>query len=200
MSNKELTKTERREQRRKKQVEESRAQEKEQTKKVMMKWSIITIILIGALALIVLILKNSGGEDLGERIPDLGRDHVKLGEEHAEYNSIPATSGPHADEAKWGVHNEPVPYENQLHNMEHGGVVIHYHPDKIENLDALTSYFQELQDGKSKLMLVPDEKLETVYAMTAWTKLYTFDEYNEENIKRFVKKNYNRAPERTPEQ
>ena len=41
--------------------------------------------------------------------------------------SLPPASGPHSDVwANWGYYTQPVPYRYLVHNMEHGGVEIHY--------------------------------------------------------------------------
>ena len=47
--------------------------------------------------------------------------------ESAATLSIPPLSGAHNGFwADWGVYNKPIPYKHQLHNLEHGGVIIHY--------------------------------------------------------------------------
>ena len=46
-----------------------------------------------------------------------------------EWNSNPPTSGPHYVEwAIWNFYDEEVPLVKSVHNLEHGGVVIHYGP------------------------------------------------------------------------
>ncbi len=41
--------------------------------------------------------------------------------------TVPPLSGAHNPRwADWGVYNQPVPYKYQLHNLEHGGVFVHY--------------------------------------------------------------------------
>lgn len=68
---------------------------------------------IGGIGLVTLIIMNGGiwlvtAQDakqrekdskpfVGEKIADMGSQHVARGESHAEYNSNPPTSGPH-----WG--------------------------------------------------------------------------------------------------
>src|SRR5215213_6698022 len=44
-----------------------------------------------------------------------------------KWNSFPPTSGTHyAGTAIWDFYTEPVPVIETLHNLEHGGIVIHY--------------------------------------------------------------------------
>ena len=46
-----------------------------------------------------------------------------------KWNSSPPTSGPHYGvPAVWDFYDEPVPLVQTVHNLEHGGVVIHYGP------------------------------------------------------------------------
>src|SRR3990167_10165114 len=78
---------------------------------------------------------------MGEKIADLGAQHVKEGELHEPYNSNPPTSGPHwVGVAGPGIKTEPVPDELILHSMEHGAAVVWYREglaqsdiDKIKN-------------------------------------------------------------------
>jgi len=53
--------------------------------------------------------------------------------------SIPPLSGLHNDRwADWGVYDQPVPYKYQVHDLEHGGVVIHYGRDvPVEGVNAI---------------------------------------------------------------
>jgi hypothetical protein len=54
-----------------------------------------------------------------------GRDHVAPDTQVA-YGTLPPTSGRHAEEwADWGVYDRPLPFPLEVHNLEHGGVIIH---------------------------------------------------------------------------
>ena len=45
------------------------------------------------------------------------------------WNSNPPTSGPHYQQwAVWNFYESPVPLQMSTHNLEHGGIVIHYGP------------------------------------------------------------------------
>jgi hypothetical protein len=49
------------------------------------------------------------------------------------------------------------------------------------------------------MLLMPNPTIDTTYALTAWTRLETFDEYNAERIKTFTKAFYDKGPEKTME-
>lgn len=63
----------------------------------------------------------------GQKVPEMGREHIAVGTSHKTYNSNPPTSGPHyADTANWGIHQTTIQDEYLIHNLEHGGVIVHY--------------------------------------------------------------------------
>ena len=59
--------------------------------------------------------------------------HVEKLPEGFEYNSVPATSGPHQAQplapVVWGVYDDPLEQIKVVHNLEHGGVIVQYGPD-----------------------------------------------------------------------
>ena len=62
----------------------------------------------------------------GQSVESMGRAHVSQGAPPLRYNSSPPTSGPHAGTTSWGEHFGEIPHVNQLHNLEHGGVLVQY--------------------------------------------------------------------------
>ena len=59
--------------------------------------------------------------------PDLGAKHVQSLDANVKYNSFPPTSGPHYFRpAIWGSYNEPLALVQEVHNLEHGGVIVQY--------------------------------------------------------------------------
>lgn len=69
--------------------------------------------------------------------------------------SVPPLSGAHnARWADWGVYNKPVPYKYQLHNLEHGGVVIHYGREvPVAGVNALRTWWAT---SPAFLIVAPD--------------------------------------------
>lgn len=75
--------------------------------------------------------------------------------EAATTQSIPPLSGTHNEVwADWGVYNKPIPYKFQLHNLEHGGVVIHYGTGvSVEGVNALRTLWAK---SPAFVIVVPD--------------------------------------------
>ena len=128
----------------------------------------------------------------GERMEDQGGTHIDLGESHASYNSVPATSGWHYVQplapVRWGLHDEVVLDEYRLHNLEHGGIGVHYScPDGCPELVAQLAAIVELsRDEGLKVLMSPYPGMETTIALTAWTFLDAFDVFDEDRVKDFI--------------
>ncbi len=128
----------------------------------------------------------------GLRIENQGQTHVSPGEDHPQYNSVPPTSGWHYDlplaPARWGIYDEPIADEVLLHNLEHGYINVHYDcPEGCPELEAqLTGLVQEGVDGGGKLLMSPYTGMDNRIALTAWTFLDRFDEFDEDRIRAFV--------------
>ncbi len=125
----------------------------------------------------------------GEEYPSQGNAHVVQGEAHEPYNSKPGSSGPHYDGlAGWVVHEQPVPNELFIHNLEDRGVVFVYNcPDGCPELsDGLADLWDELGGN---LLVTPYEgeiagQDGTRYraAALAWGRIYFFDDLDESTI------------------
>ena len=130
----------------------------------------------------------------GERIPSQGREHIQPGADHAAYNSIPATSGPHFSiplaPARWGVHGDVLADEVLIHNLEHGGIGVNYDcPDGCEELvEQLAGIVDRAVDGGLKVIMSPYPDLVGArIALTAWTVLDKFDVFDEDRINDFIR-------------
>jgi hypothetical protein len=139
-----------------------------------------TMIVLGALGFIGLAVALGfiffGRESAAEAITNAGctlrtfegqgQDHVEALPEGFEYNSTPATTGPHNPvAAPFDFYDEPVDQLRLVHNQEHGGVVVHYGPDAP--VDELREWWRDDPNG---IVVTPHESLEgSQVAMTAWT-------------------------------
>jgi len=121
-----------------------------------------------------------------QEFPSLGNAHISTPSvPHIPYNSDPPTSGPHTSYlAKWGIHDRPVPKEEQVHNLEDGGVIIQYNcpdgcPELVEKLKAVAQRYD-------RLILAPYPGMDKRIVLTAWRRLDKFDEFDEQRIVRFI--------------
>lgn len=122
----------------------------------------------------------------GEKITDLGNEHIEsISSEHIPYNTIPPTSGPHTGLAPWGISNSQIPDENQVHNLEDGGVGIQYYcPD---GCDELIVKLGEITEDFEHVFMGPYTDLDNTIALTAWGRIDKFNDYDEERIRSFIK-------------
>lgn len=141
---------------------------------------------LAALAIVLAIVFLAGGGDGGERaaLEDAGctlqsfpaqankGDHsdVPTLTTKPKWNSSPPTSGPHfGQSAVWGSYDEPVSLLRTTHNLEHGGIVIHYGPDVPEaEVDALRTWYNE-SAFPNGLVISPLATNGEKITLSAWT-------------------------------
>ena len=145
------------------------------------------------LALVIAVVLTLGGILIydalnpkpGHAIADLGNEHIPY-PQTATYNTTPPTSGPHyTNLARWGIHTEPIPNEMQVHNLEDGGVMVQYNcpegcPELVERLTEVVERYDRF------VILAPYPDMEPRIALTAWTRIDTFEEFDEARIVRFI--------------
>lgn len=85
-----------------------------------------------------------------------------------KWNTDPPTSGPHNEQtAVWGFYEDPVPLPQSVHNLEHGGIVIHYGEDvPDEQVEQLRAWYT---DDPNAILVAPLDKLGDRIALSAWT-------------------------------
>ncbi|MDA1038197.1 MAG: DUF3105 domain-containing protein [bacterium] len=124
----------------------------------------------------------------GEVIPSQGNRHIEsVNAPHEDYNSYPPTSGPHTGAiARWGVYTTQIPDEMQVHNLEDGGVIIHYREDKVDDstINALTEIVERYHEG---VILEPYANMETAIAVTAWGRIDRMEELDTARVLSFIK-------------
>jgi hypothetical protein len=142
---------------------------------------ILALLVIGGLAYLALTKESPG-----RSVPTLGNKHLASGETpYVLYNTRPPTSGPHLPSvARWGIHTQLIPDGLQVHNLEDGGVLVQY---SCRDCDALIAKLEAIVSRYSdKVILAPYPKLNTRIALTAWGRIDTFDDVDEQRIVRFI--------------
>jgi Protein of unknown function (DUF3105) len=154
------------------------------------------------------------GINTGGPVPiaaDDGQQHVSPGESHAPYSTEPATSGPHwhiapgastlapyGAPARWGVYPVALPDEVLIHNLEHGGIGLHY--DCPEGCPDIVKGLEDIVPGSpSFYIMAPYAGLPKKIAITAWRHVMYLDELDRDKILEFVREYIDRAPESVPQ-
>ncbi len=151
--------------------------------------------------------QTTGTPKTAQKIEDLGRTHVKIGE-RVKYNSNPPTSGPHyPDWKKQDIYKEPQQDGYLIHSLEHGYVIMSYNCDakpkdgsKID-CNALKKQLSDLfrEKGAWKLIVVPRPSLDMPLALTAWNYVDKMDKFDKNRIVSFIDALRDKGPEQTME-
>ena len=178
------TKRERKEEARQRRLEElKRRQRKARMRKV---WTVVVIAAaVGGLIAIIAVAKSgsnkktadlnavaaTGGCEPLESFSEEGHDHVEPGT-IVQYKTTPPTSGNHYGKgapAATGIHTEPVQNEVEVHNLEHGHIVVQYQPtldpDRLKELEDFT------RSDAQWILLAPNPNIPDPIDFTAWTHL-----------------------------
>ena len=142
-----------------------------------------------------------------QSLPTLGNTHIAQGSTSPiRYNSTPPTSGPHYPGlAPWAVYREPIRYEQLIHNLEDGGVIIYYQcedncPELVDQLDAFARPL--IAAGRHLVVVRNDpawtgdagaaaplhEDMGTRIALVAWQRIDKFDDFDEARIRAFFER------------
>jgi hypothetical protein len=140
------------------------------------------VVLLVAVLAIVFLVGGGGSDDERATLVAAGftlqsfpamtnkSDHsdVPTLETKPKWNSSPPTSGPHyGGPAVWGSYDEQVPLVQSTHNLEHGGVVIHYGPDvPSTEVDKVREWYEEDPNG---LIISPLSSNKNKITLSAWT-------------------------------
>lgn len=109
-----------------------------------------------------------------QTFPNQGQEHIDPSGPVPAYNSNPPTSGPHAPApAPCGIYRQPVPDVTQVHDLEHGVVVIQYGSETADEERQQLEDFA--RDAGTHVIVAPREGMDVKIAVTAWTKLMTMD-------------------------
>lgn len=138
---------------------------------------------------------RNAGCSAEEKFESQGQRHLEGAEEFDDYNSSPATSGPHAQQpAAWGPYgDETVPERVLVHNLEHGGVVIH-----TKGLDrAQSTQVDELADSyRDGVVSQVNPEIDSSVVITAWTRKIECRQFDSAVVDSFIRQWCGRGPEK----
>jgi hypothetical protein len=183
-------------------------QKKTNTNRNLVIAAVVGVVLIMVAAGLVLSRSSSSANIAGQQqfpnlVPAPTSPHIaEVTSPHGPYNSNPPTSGWHygGGTAPWGVQTQPIADELSVHNLEHGGIVIHYRQGLDQaTVDQLTTLARELQQQSPCIVLVPrpaDKMTESPIAVTAWTWLLRLDSFDAGKIRAFFRAHVDQGPEK----
>jgi hypothetical protein len=119
------------------------------------------------IALVVYLNIRSQSPVAGEEVfSSQGNTHIEAGSPSPlAYNSTPPTSGPHyGNLVAWNIFKEPQRYENLIHNLEDGGVIIYYQcPERCPDIvKGLTDMVEPYVRAGRKVILAPNDPVWTI--------------------------------------
>ena len=170
-------------------------------------------VIVGVTILVVVLTRGGGGSTpvlnstaiqqlsavgcIYRNYPSEGRSHVTSIGAKVSYKTFPPTSGTHYyAPARWGLYSEPLVLVQEVHNLEHGGIIIQY-GDKVPQttVDKLASFYSSSPDA---MLLAPLPKLGNKIALTAWTRLATCSRFDEKAYAAFRDAFRGKGPEAFP--
>jgi Protein of unknown function (DUF3105) len=131
------------------------------------------------------------------RYPSEGRGHVSSLDASVKYKTFPPTSGTHYQyPLVWNRYSQSVPLVAEVHNLEHGGIIIQY-GSKVPRatVDKLIAFYDS---SPNAMLLAPLPKLGNKIAITAWTRLATCTRFDEAAFAAFRDAFRGKGPERFP--
>jgi Protein of unknown function (DUF3105) len=83
----------------------------------------------------------------------------------------------------WGIYTEPVQQIQQIHNLEHGGIVIQY-GSKVprSDVDEITSFYRS---DDNAMLVAPFPRLGNKIAVEAWTYLSKCTHFDDKGFTKF---------------
>lgn len=161
--------------------------------------------LLVLVAVVVVYLNIRGAQPVGaeESVATLGNTHIAQGSlSPIRYNTTPPTSGPHySGLAPWGTNRQPQRYEQVIHNLEDGGVIVYFQcaDGCPELIDQLTGVIKPYADAGRKVMLLPNdptwtdggsqplhEDMGAAIALTTWQRIDKFEDFDADRMRAFI--------------
>ncbi|MFC5450833.1 DUF3105 domain-containing protein [Paenibacillus aestuarii] len=129
---------------------------------------------------------------------DYGRDHSEM---PLKYEMKIPTSGTHSPhDLKFGFYTEKPPYEKLVHNLEHGDIIIYFHPDAPAELQDKLKYLANFKKAGAGVLAVPnpDVPSDKEVVVNAWTKTMQLTTYDDASVGTFIYQYINKGPEQIP--
>ncbi len=148
---------------------------------------LIGLVVLGLVAALVLYNQRQAAALPGEQVASQGNLHIAEGAPLPAYNTNPPTSGPHYPNiARAGTYDYELPDPLLVHNLEDGYVVLYYKMGTEEENQERMLNLENASRGFQRVVIAPRSTMDATYALTAWTRLDTFDEFDEARARDFI--------------
>jgi hypothetical protein len=184
-------------------LREAAAQRQRNNNLILIGGGLVIALVIGLV--IFINIRNQMPVGAEERLPSQGNLHIDQSSiSPITYNSTPPTSGPHYPGiAAWNIYSEPLRYEQLVHNLEDGGVVVYYQcedgcPELVEQLRSVVTPYL---NARRHVVLAPNvptwgpeggepyhQDMGTRIALTAWQRIDKFDEFDAQRMRNFIER------------
>jgi hypothetical protein len=169
-------------------------------------------VIVGAIILVVVLTKGGGSKGVLDAAaikrleaagcsyrsyPSEGRSHITSLSGKVNYKTFPPTSGNHYYiPAIWNRYTQPLVLVQEVHNLEHGGVIVQYGSKVPQATVAkLVSFYDS---SPNAMLLAPLPRLGNKIALTAWTRLATCTGFDEKAYADFRDAFRGKGPENFP--
>jgi Protein of unknown function (DUF3105) len=185
MADEKTTKRERRDEAKRRRLEEIKRRQRRARMRKIYTWVGVAAVVAGIAAAVIVAAQGksktdqqlaaiaaTGGCQPIQNFAEEGHNHVPR-PQTVQYKTNPPTSGDHWSDAQspttTGIHTDPVPNEELVHNLEHGHIEIQYLPTlPLAVLDQLKTL---VNSDSSWYLLAPSTTIPDPVDITAWTHM-----------------------------
>ena len=151
----------------------------------------VAALLLGGVALLTAACGGGGFDD--SRLQEFDDQLTTDGQRHLagaafRYPTTPPYAGPHDGVlTRCGVYQQQQRFENTVHTMEHGAIIIWYQPGLGgDDVATLTALGIELLEEGNRIVVSPHQQLQDPVVVASWGRLLRMDAVEEDTIRDFA--------------
>jgi hypothetical protein len=129
---------------------------------------------------------------------DYGGGHSELPVKYEQKIPTSGTHSPH--DIKYGFYKDKPSYELLVHNLEHGDVIIYFHPDANQEVKDQIEALTKFRKAGSGVLGVPnpDVSSKEEIVVTAWNKTMVLPIFDQAKVGTFIYNHIHKGPEEIP--
>ncbi len=141
-------------------------------------------------------------QQVGERIPDEGFEHVPIGTAVTHLAHPPASGTHYPIPAQAGVYPDGLVPGLWIHSLEHGYIVLVYKPPVIQQLlielQDMVRDFPKSKFDNVKLVIAPYSEMSHPFAVLAWDWRLWLDSFDQAKVLAFYQAHVDHGREDLP--